>query len=674
MDSTQYPDAHSALSSQAAPNVASSQAPGWHFIPHKAVPVVHRVWHAPSMQAASPASGTGHSWQESPQAVTEESGTQPSLHRCVPGSHASAGSAWSSLKSRVFEPQPSATMTMHIEPSAVPFIMPRDLSQRAGARTVVTLGPGGKPWYPRLPMRNATGEVVSAAPRQRTMGRAELFATVFTTGAVIMTVEIVGTRIVGPVFGVGLFVWSALLAVTLGALALGYYTGGRLADRTNDPRLLGSVIAVAGVLLGLVPLVSRSVLRASESLGPRGGALASAAVLFAPALVALGMTGPIAVKLATTSLTAAGRSIGAVYAVSTAGSLMGTLLIGFIAIPAFDANAILGVASATLLVVGGGALAWRGRPWSLALLFWPAVVGNAPELTLPSGFSLQDKSQSLHGLVEVILDANRGVRFLRSDHSLLGAEYVADGSSAFGFVYVLEAARYFRPHARDAFNIGLGTGVVPRSLAKRGLRVDVVEIDPAVVRFAQQYFGFSTTGDIIVDDARTVLQRTDRRYDLVIHDTFTGGTTPEHLLSLEVVERIRGILRAEGVLALNFVGFYEGPEAEATVAVARTLRAVFRNTRAYRDRAPDPTKPVGNIIFFASDGSLDLLVPEHETFDSEAAEKITRSFGAWQTLQHVPDGPVITDARNPLARLQLPIAEAHFKSMNELLPADVWLN
>lgn len=53
---------------------------------------------------------------------------------------------------------------------------------------------------------------------------------------------------------------------------------------------------------------------------------------------------------------------------------------------------------------------------------------------------------------------------------------------------------------------------------------------------------------------------------------------------------------------------------------------------------------------------------------------IAGSFGAWQILQTVPEGPSITDARNPLARLQLPIAERHFKAMNELLPVEVWLN
>src|SRR5258708_5873527 len=106
--------------------------------------------------------------------------------------------------------------------------------------------------------------------------RLALFATVFGTGASVMVVEILGTRVIGPVFGVSLFVWAALLAVTLGSLAIGYYAGGVLADRSPNARSLGAVVTVSGCLLGLVPALSHAVLGACQSLGPRWGPLVSA--------------------------------------------------------------------------------------------------------------------------------------------------------------------------------------------------------------------------------------------------------------------------------------------------------------------------------------------------------------------------------------------------------------
>lgn len=143
---------------------------------------------------------------------------------------------------------------------------------------------------------------------------------------------------------------------------------------------------------------------------------------------------------------------------------------------------------------------------------------------------------------------------------------------------------------------------------------------------------------MFAEDARAFLRRTSRRYDVVVHDTFTGGTTPEHLLSVEVVQRIHQILEPGGVLALSFAWFDRGPKAKARWAVARTLRAVFRNVRVFRDGPPgrDPDE-AANPVFLASDGP-------------------------------------VTDARNPLARLRIPVAEDHFHAMNELLPAGVWLH
>jgi SAM-dependent methyltransferase len=242
-------------------------------------------------------------------------------------------------------------------------------------------------------------------------------------------------------------------------------------------------------------------------------------------------------------------------------------------------------------------------------------------------------------------------------------------------VSVLSAVRFFHPTARTCLNIGLGTGAVPTSLEKHGLTVDAVEIDPAVVRLAREYFGYQPRGSVEIEDARALLQNTRKRYDIVVHDTFTGGATPEHLLSLEVLNRVKRVLKPGGVLALNFAGFYSGPEGEASRAVARTVKAAFPYVQAFRDAAPDPAKPpVGNIVFFASERPLQLTIPEDATFDDDTQARIIKSFASWPVLEDVPAGELITDAKNPLARLQTPIADEHFEAMNKLLPPELWLN
>lgn len=397
----------------------------------------------------------------------------------------------------------------------------------------------------------------------------ESLTTAFCTGASVMIIEILGTRVISPVFGVGLFVWSALLAVTLGALATGYFLGGLLIDRRPTVRTLNATVAVSGAVLALAPLARRSVLGVTQDFGPRGGPLISAFLLFVPALVALGAVGPIATRLMSEEVGSTGRRVGVVFAVSTAGSLFGTFLVGYWLIPNVETDHIL-IGTATALALGGAVpLALRGTRSALTAVCVPLLASLVPARAPPAGFERVARSQSMYGLVEVIDDTTKNVRFLRVDHSVIGGDLMPERDTAFAFVYRLEFVPLLRPHAVSMLQLGLGTGSLLRSLRGTPLKTDVVELDPAVIAFAREHFEFRPTGDVIEEDARTFINRTQRKYDIVVHDTFTGGSTPEHLLSKEVFARIHALLTPGGLLAMNFVGGTSGAEGEATMLVAQ---------------------------------------------------------------------------------------------------------
>jgi spermidine synthase len=504
---------------------------------------------------------------------------------------------------------------------------------------------------------------------------ADLYVVAFLTGSAVMVVEILGTRVIGPVFGVSLFVWSALIAVTLCSLAAGYYVGGAMADRRPTRRLLAGAVIAGGLLLGLAAPASSVVLPLGERMGPRLGPLVAAIGLFGPALAALGMVGPIVVRLATNDLHATGHRVGTVYAVSTAGSLLATLVTAFVLIPAFETSHILAGTALVVLAVGAVPLVRRGQRGAALLLVVPFLGLAAPEPKLPAGIAIVARTQSPYGSVEVIDDSNRKVRFLRADHSIIGGAFTEDRTAPFAFLHILESLRFLRPQAKELLQIGLGAGSLASSLRPFGIKVDVVEIDPEVVRMAKQYFGFSTDGNVYVEDARTYMRRTNRTYDLIVHDTFTGGATPEHLLSVEVLRRARSLLRPGGILALNIPGYVDGPKAAASEAVARALHNVFPVVRAFQDADPATNRWGGfaNIVFFASDTPIDLQIPDNAQFEDDTCKDILQSFTKWEVLRTVPAGPLLTDQWNPLARLQLPVTEDHFRAMNELLPREVWL-
>ena len=219
-----------------------------------------------------------------------------------------------------------------------------------------------------------------------------------------MIVEIVGTRIIAPVFGLNLFVWAALLAVTMAGLALGYYAGGVLIDRRPRLGTLGMTLVVAGACLALVPLFRRPVLAGTEGLGARAGPLLSAVPLFMPALLLLGMIGPMVVRLRTDDVNVTGHRVGGVYAISTAGSLVGTFLVAFTLIPNFETNRILLGTACILVLLGIPCL--RSRRWGLLALLVPLVALSENHPTLPSGIQVLARSRSMYGLLEVIEDRN----------------------------------------------------------------------------------------------------------------------------------------------------------------------------------------------------------------------------------------------------------------------------
>jgi MFS family permease len=176
---------------------------------------------------------------------------------------------------------------------------------------------------------------IQASSRKSGAFLAYLLATSAVTGALVMVVEVLGSRVIGPSFGVSLFVWTALITVTLLALALGYAAGGHLADRYPSPAVLYGLIIGAGVLVALVPWLKVPVLKLALPLGLRGGALVGSFLLFGPALFLLGCVSPYVVRIAASEWGRLGRTVGVFYAVSTAGSFVGTVSTGFFVVAYF---------------------------------------------------------------------------------------------------------------------------------------------------------------------------------------------------------------------------------------------------------------------------------------------------------------------------------------------------
>ena len=265
-----------------------------------------------------------------------------------------------------------------------------------------------------------------------------LYFIVFITGASVMIIELLGTRLIAPFYGASLYVWSSLISVTMIALAVGYFTGGYWADRARRTGL-SLIIALAALFTLFIPLMARPVLLATDSLGLRGGAFVSAFALFFPSLALLGMAGPFAIKMATARLDGIGASAGTVYAVSTLGSVIGTLILGFYLFPIVGSRQILISLSFILFVLALAVAVLEQKRFgkTIALLpcavmavfglaILPKIVG-AGHISTDNRFTVLSERESLYGFVRVIEQSDKDLRFLTADASMIGAANISDG-------------------------------------------------------------------------------------------------------------------------------------------------------------------------------------------------------------------------------------------------------
>jgi len=176
-----------------------------------------------------------------------------------------------------------------------------------------------------------------------------LLITALMCGSHVMVVEVLGSRVIGPFFGASLFIWTALIAVTLVGLALGYTVGGFLSDRYESPSYLYTIIFLAGISIQLIPLLKKPVFALTVPMGLRIGALTASTLLFGLPLFLLGCVSPYVIRIATREIKKLGRTVGLFYAVSTVGSFVGTILTGFVLISYMKVNQIFAFLSFSLI-------------------------------------------------------------------------------------------------------------------------------------------------------------------------------------------------------------------------------------------------------------------------------------------------------------------------------------
>ena len=486
--------------------------------------------------------------------------------------------------------------------------------------------------------------------------RRYLYFTAAVTGAAIMIVEILGAKMLAPYVGTSHFVWTAQIAVTLVALAAGYYAGGRMVDRSLKLARIYGCVLMAAIYLCLSVLIVKPVAYWCLDFKLALGSLLASAFLFFVPLSLLAMVGPFFIRMLTSAVNGVGGNVGRLTAVSTLGSFVGTVLIGYLLIPFFpNSRTMYFTAILLMLVSGGHYFVWehksRNKPavviGSLAGLLLGFVGIRRDSAGHSSEFVERFRGNSNFGLLQVVDNESGTRRFYLNDFLTQNIYDPGTKKSVTLFTYMLhDLARAYTRQIDSALCIGLGMGVAPTQLAREGVQVDVVEINPAVLPVAKKYFDCEPERfRVVIGDGRHFVNRTTNRYDTILLDAFLGDSSPSHLMTREAFDSMHRLLKPGGTLVINsFVGFRAGRDFFGA-SLEKTLKAVFKSVRVH---AADPDE-TGNVFFVASDrADLNIVAQPDFAQVHPACRDLARITFDDQTEANPQHGIVFTDDYNPV--------------------------
>jgi spermidine synthase len=429
-----------------------------------------------------------------------------------------------------------------------------------------------------------------------------LYLAVFTSGMTTLAVEMGASRLLGSVFGTSNLVWANVIGLMLLYLTVGYFVGGRWADRSPHLHTFYRILLWGAFLSALIPLAARPILRAAGSAvisvdaGVVLGSFGAILVLFSIPITLLGTVSPFAIRLAVTDVVSAGKVSGRIYAISTLGSLVGTFIPVLVLIPTIGTFQTFLVFAAALYLIGLIGL-WRVQGVkTLRFLWMPVAVAvlallvlNGTPLRAPlAGAILLYEAETPYNYVQVQESAN-GDRFLflnegEGVHSQWNATDYEYGRT---WDYFLTAPYFnappFAPSDVHALAIvGLAGGTIARQYTHvyGDIPIDGIEIDPGIIEAGRKYFDLDTMPNlnIYVEDGRYVLNRLSRPYTVIGIDAYRPPYIPFHLTTVEFFQEVRAHLEANGAVVVN-VG-RTTTDRRLVDAMTATLLQVFATVHA----------------------------------------------------------------------------------------------
>ena len=422
--------------------------------------------------------------------------------------------------------------------------------------------------------------------------KAFLIVLVFVGGMTSLALEMSASRLLGAYFGTSLYIWGCLIGMTLLYLTVGYFLGGRLADRHPSERVLCTLTTITAVAILIIPFASQPILSwsimamAQISVSIFLSSLIGTMLLFALPVTLLGVVSPFALRLMTKDIGRSGRMSGSLYAISTIGSLLGAFLPVLWFIPTFGVRR-------TILIFG--VVLFAASLWGLRPVVRPAFILALVVLVLPLDplksipYQIYDK-ESLYNYIQVTQQPDGTRELVLNEGQAVHSIYYPNPNqilTGWYWDYFL-AAPYFNSgmQASDVHRvgiIGLAAGTIAHQFTKvygPSVQIDGAEIDPDIVDVGRKYFDMNEPNlHVYTEDGRTFLSTTHQRYDVVAIDAFDQPYIPFQFTTREFFAQVRDHLTDVGTVVLNTA--HTAHDYRLVQAFVNTMKLVFPNVYTF---------------------------------------------------------------------------------------------
>jgi len=443
------------------------------------------------------------------------------------------------------------------------------------------------------------------------MSKNALLIITFISGALIMIFEIIGARLLAPFIGTSFYVWTALIGFILASLSIGYHLGGKWIDKKPDITWLGYSFFGAAFSLIYVFLIKDHFLHwiTAHVHGIKPASIIASLVLFVPASIFFGSVSPMVAKLILKDMDHTGKTMGNVFTFSTIGSLFGTFFAGFYLLPTFTLSQILmGIIITSF--IPAIIIFIRLKKWGFLsisflgiILMFYAFVNKTEDST----FLLE--KESLYNSIKVYktidYHTNDSILIMQLGMQRAGGMSLTKRELPYNYLYYFKLAEHFNPQFSSALMLGGAAYGFPKYYLKAypEANMDVVEIDEEVTAVAEAFFHLDRSNPrlhIFHEDARTFINHSKQKYDVIYSDTFRNAISlPYQLTTVEAIKKQYDLLNEGGLVMVNVIQAVEGKASLFLQAEMQSFKEVFPQVFLFADAGNNKRKQIQSTIIVA---------------------------------------------------------------------------